>query len=59
MKSKKSNKKECTTCKYYTGECTHESNVGIRVKYRIENKFYIKTPKELNADGDCRNYGTK
>lgn len=56
MKSKKLNKIQCVDCKYFNGNCTHKSNVGIRVKYRIENEFYIKTPEELNTNGDCGNY---
>lgn len=54
MKSKKQNK--CADCKYLNGNCTHKSNTGIKVKYRQESEFYIKTPEELNADGKCKNY---
>lgn len=59
MKSKKSNKTECAACKYFTGECTHKSNIGIRVKYRQETAFFVKTPEELNAEGECKNYETR
>lgn len=54
MKSKKTNKSNCATCKFYTGNCTHKSNVGIRVKYRQESTFYIKKAEELEPD--CKNY---
>lgn len=56
MKSKKLTKTECTACKYYTGECTHESNIGIKVKYRQETEFFVKTLQELNPEGECKNY---
>lgn len=54
MKSKKQNKAECVTCKFFNGNCTHKSNVGIRVKYRQESAFYIKKAEELEPD--CKNY---
>lgn len=59
MKSKSQNKKknECKNCKYYSGtDCTHTDNTGVKVKYRLENKFYIKTPEQLNNKGTCKNY---
>lgn len=56
MKSKKSNKL-CVNCTRYNGaNCTHKSNLGIKVKYRQESSFYLKTSEELNADGKCENY---
>lgn len=54
MKSKKQNKVECTNCKFYNGNCTHKSNIGIRVKYRQETEFFVKPAKELEAE--CKNY---
>lgn len=54
MKSKKQNKVYCATCKFYNGNCTHKSNVGIRVKYRQETEFFVKSAKELEAE--CNNY---
>lgn len=54
MKSKKQNKADCVTCKFFNGNCTHKSNIGIRVKYRQESEFYIKKAEELEAD--CKNY---
>lgn len=54
MKSKKQNK--CANCLYFNGNCTHKTNVGIKVKYRLENEFYIKTTDVLNPDGKCNNY---
>ena len=57
MKSKKQNKinkTNCETCKFYTGECTYKSNIGIRVKYRQETEFFVKPAKELEAE--CKNY---
>ena len=51
MKSKKT---KCATCKFYTGECTHKSNIGIKVKYRQETAFFVKPTKELEAG--CKNY---
>lgn len=49
--------KECTKCKHYNGkDCTHYLNIGVAIKYRQENEFYIKPPKELNKEGDCKNY---
>lgn len=54
MKLKKQNKTNCETCKFYNGNCTHKSNIGIRVKYRHESEFYIKKAEELEAD--CKNY---
>lgn len=54
MKKKLNNK--CTDCAYFNGNCTHKSNIGIKVKYRKESTFYIKTPEELNADGKCDSY---
>lgn len=57
MKSKKLNKPDCTACKYFNGiDCTHESNIGIKVKYRQETEFFVKKPEELNAEGECKNY---
>ena len=57
MKSKKtnkSNKSNCATCKFFNGDCTHKSNVGVRVKYRQETEFFVKPAKELEAG--CKNY---
>lgn len=54
MKSKKQNKTDCVTCKFFNGNCIHKSNVGIKVKYRQESEFYIKKAEEL--EGDCKNY---
>lgn len=54
MKSKKC---KCINCKYHSGnECTHSSNMGLRVKYLQEYTYYIRTPETLNADGKCLNY---
>lgn len=55
MKSKKC--KKCANCKHFNGnECTHRSNLGLKVKYSQEYTYYIKTPEILNADGKCLNY---
>ena len=54
MKSKKQNKTNCKTCKFYNGNCTHKNNIGIRVKYRQETEFFIKSAKELEPE--CKNY---
>lgn len=59
MKLKKQNKNQCTNCLYFNGNCTHKTNVGIKVKYRLENEFYIKPTEELNPEGKCKNYGTR
>lgn len=49
--------KKCIDCKYYNGaECTHTTNLGLRVKYRQEYTYFIKTPEILNSDGKCKNY---
>lgn len=56
MKSKKQNKTNCETCKFYNGNCTHKSNIGIKVKYRQETEFFVKKPEELNPEGKCKNY---
>lgn len=56
MKSK-SNKINCETCKFYNGNCTHKSNIGIRVKYRQETEFFVKPAKELEAE--CKNYAER
>ncbi len=59
MKSKLQNKKKntCQNCKYFNGkDCTYADNTGVKVKYRLENKFYIKTPQQLNNKGNCKNY---
>lgn len=53
----KKNIKKCIDCKYYNGaECTHTINLGLRVKYRQEYTYFIKTPEILNSDGKCKNY---
>lgn len=57
MKSKKQNKTNCETCKFYNGNCTHKSNIGIRVKYRQETEFFVKPAKELEAE--CKNYAER
>ena len=45
---------KCETCKYYKdGECTHESNILIRIRYRKEEKSFIKSAKELEKT--CKN----
>lgn len=54
MKLEKQNKANCATCKFFNGNCTHKSNVGIKVKYRQESAFYIKKAEDLKAD--CKNY---
>lgn len=59
MKSKKLNKTECAACKYFTGECTHKSNIGIKVKYRQETEFFVHKAEELNKEGDCKHYAKK
>lgn len=59
MKSKLQNKKqnECKSCKYFKGTaCTHANNLGVKVKYRLENEFYINTPGQFNNKGNCKNY---
>ena len=57
MKSKKQNKAECATCKFFNGNCTHKSNIGRRVKYRQETEFFVKPAKELEAE--CKNYESR
>lgn len=48
---------KCVICKSYDGKNCHKNgNVGIVIKYRQEKQVYIKTPEELNKDGDCKNY---
>ena len=55
MKKKKEVK--CVNCKHFDGtNCHKNGNVGILIKYRKETKLYIKTPEELNKDGDCKQY---
>ena len=54
-KTNKNNKTDCVNCKickYYNGNCTHKSNIGIRV--RQETEFFVKPAKELEAE--CKNY---
>ena len=46
----------CKTCIYNGEKCTHESNKGILVKYRVEKEVYFETPEKLNKKGDCKNY---
>lgn len=53
MKSK-NNGRKCENCRFFNGNCTHKSNVGIKVKYRQETEFYIKKAEELQPD--CKNY---
>lgn len=57
MKSKKQDKNQCANCLYFNGNCTHKSNVGIKVKYRQETEFFIKPAKELEAE--CKNYESR
>lgn len=48
---------KCLTCEHYDGEnCTHPNNIAIKVKYRQETEFFVKTPEELNPDGKCKDY---
>ena len=47
---------ECAKCIYNGEKCTHKSNEGLIVKYRIETPVYLKTPNELNKEGKCPNY---
>lgn len=58
MKLKKQNKADCKTCKLFNGNCTHKSNVGIKVKYRQETEFFVKPAKVLNTENYCNNYIT-
>ena len=54
MKSKKC---KCADCKYYNDiDCTHTSNIGLKVRYRTEYTYYIKKPEILNNDGKCKKY---
>lgn len=46
----------CKTCIYNGEKCTHESNKGLIVKYRVETEIYFNTPDELNKEGKCKNY---
>lgn len=49
--------KLCEMCIYKDGVlCTHESNKGIIVKYRVETPVYFKSCTELNKEGDCTNF---
>lgn len=55
--TKAKKKIQCINCKNYDGtNCHKNGNIGILVKYRQENKFFIKTIEELNANGDCTSY---
>lgn len=49
--------KKCSDCKHLIKkECTHTSNKGLKIQYRYETPFFVKTPEELNTKGDCTNY---
>lgn len=53
----KKKKIQCIDCKQFDGNNCHKNgNIGILVKYRKETKFYIKTPEEINKDGDCKDH---
>lgn len=55
MAKKKQNK--CEQCKFYDGvNCFHHTNIGLQVKYRLEEEFFIKNIEELNKNGNCKNY---
>ncbi len=57
---KKENIKECANCAHFNDKkCTHPTNIGIEIKYRIETTLFLKTPEELNADNNCKNYHEK
>lgn len=46
---------KCETCQYYKdGNCIHESNISIRIRYRKEEKVFDKEAKELEKN--CKNY---
>lgn len=48
---------KCIKCKHYDGkDCHRNGNIGIIIKYRQEKQVFIKTPEELNKEGDCKNY---
>lgn len=48
---------KCLNCKYYDGKNCHKNgNIGIVIKYREENKVFLKTPEEMNKNGECGSY---
>ncbi len=57
---KKKNIKECVDCKWFKGSnCTHKTNLGIEIKYRIEKPVLLKSVEELNQNKDCENHHAK
>ena len=52
--------KNCKDCVFYQNkECTHKSNIGLLVKYRKEQEYFIKKPDEINKTGRCSKYVVK
>ncbi len=40
---KKENIKECANCAHFNDKkCTHPTNIGIEIKYRIETTLFLK-----------------
>lgn len=46
---------KCETCQYYIEkECTHQSNIGVRIRNRRQTDFFVDKAKDLEKN--CKNY---